>query len=122
MAQYRALYRKWRPQTFDDVYGQPHVTRTLKTELATGRVSHAYLFTGPRGTGKTSVAKILAKVVNCESLNNVTPCNKCVSCTQINDRQNTDIIEIKKMALGGIPQRKTGMMFFAVGSAYAIFL
>ena len=64
---YQVLYRKWRPQTFSDVYGQPHVTAALKNELRTGRLAHAYLFTGSRGTGKTSCAKILAKAVNCQS-------------------------------------------------------
>lgn len=64
---YRVLYRKWRPQTFEEVYGQPHITATLKNELVSGRVAHAYLFTGSRGTGKTTCAKILSKAVNCLS-------------------------------------------------------
>ena len=78
---YQALYRKYRPKTFEDVVGQKVIKQTLTNSIINDKISHAYLFTGPRGTGKTSIAKILAKIVNCESLNNITPCNKCVSCT-----------------------------------------
>jgi len=80
---YQALYRKYRPQTFDDVVGQMAVTQTLKTQLQSGRLSHAYLFTGSRGTGKTSSAKILAKAVNCENPQDGNPCNRCKSCLAI---------------------------------------
>jgi len=74
---YQALYRKWRPRTFDDVAGQGHITETLKRQAADGRLSHAYLFTGTRGTGKTTCAKILARAVNCENLQHGNPCNAC---------------------------------------------
>ena len=74
---YQALYRTWRPQRFDGVVGQQHVVRTLANALRTGRVAHAYLFAGPRGTGKTSVAKLLAKAVNCLAPDGVEPCNRC---------------------------------------------
>ena len=74
---YRALYRKWRPQTFSDVVGQSHITVTLCNELKAGKLAHAYLFTGSRGTGKTSCAKILAKAVNCENPIDGNPCNEC---------------------------------------------
>ena len=101
---YKALYRKYRPETFEDVVGQTNIIKTLSNSILTNKITHAYLFTGPRGTGKTSVAKILAKVVNCESLDGVTPCNKCVSCTQINNRQNTDIIEIDAASNNGVDE------------------
>ena len=101
---YKALYRKYRPETFEDVVGQKNIIKTLSNSILTDKITHAYLFTGPRGTGKTSVAKILAKVVNCESLDGVTPCNKCVSCTQINNRQNTDIIEIDAASNNGVDE------------------
>ena len=101
---YKALYRKYRPETFEDMVGQTNIIKTLSNSILTNKITHAYLFTGPRGTGKTSVAKILAKVVNCESLDGVTPCNKCVSCTQINNRQNTDIIEIDAASNNGVDE------------------
>ena len=77
---YQALYRKWRPKSFSDVYGQPHVTRTLQSQLESGRISHAYLFTGSRGTGKTTCAKILSKAVNCLNPVDGNPCNECEIC------------------------------------------
>ena len=101
---YQALYRKYRPKTFEDVVGQKVIKQTLTNSIINDKISHAYLFTGPRGTGKTSIAKILAKIVNCESLDNITPCNKCVSCTQINNKQNTDIIEIDAASNNGVDE------------------
>ena len=101
---YQALYRKYRPNTFEDVVGQRVIIKTLTNSILNNKITHAYLFTGPRGTGKTSIAKILAKVVNCESLNNITPCNKCVNCTQINNKQNTDIIEIDAASNNGVDE------------------
>ena len=80
---YQALYRKWRPRSFDDVVGQEHITQTLKRQLESGRLSHAYLFVGTRGTGKTTCAKILAKAANCLSPINGNPCNNCPSCYNI---------------------------------------
>ena len=80
---YQALYRKWRPRTFDEVVGQEHITETLKRQVATGRLSHAYLFTGTRGTGKTTCAKILARAVNCQNPVNGNPCNVCPACQGI---------------------------------------
>ena len=101
---YQALYRKYRPKKFEDVVGQKVIIKTLTNSILNDKISHAYLFTGPRGTGKTSIAKILAKIVNCESLNHTTPCNKCVSCTQINNKQNTDIIEIDAASNNGVDE------------------
>lgn len=101
---YQALYRKYRPKTFDDVVGQKVIIKTLTNSILNNKITHAYLFTGPRGTGKTSIAKILAKIVNCESLDNITPCNECVSCTQINQKQNTDIIEIDAASNNGVDE------------------
>lgn len=101
---YQALYRKYRPTTFEEVVGQKVIVKTLKNTILNDRITHAYLFTGPRGTGKTSIAKIFAKVVNCEHLSDVTPCNKCVSCTQINKKQNTDIIEIDAASNNGVDE------------------
>ena len=101
---YQALYRKYRPKSFEDVVGQKVIKQTLTNSIVNDKISHAYLFTGPRGTGKTSIAKILAKIVNCESLDITTPCNKCVSCTQINNKQNTDIIEIDAASNNGVDE------------------
>ena len=101
---YQALYRKYRPTTFEDVVGQRVIIKTLTNSILNNKITHAYLFTGPRGTGKTSIAKILAKVVNCELLDNVTPCNKCVSCTQNINKQNTDVIEIDAASNNGVDE------------------
>ncbi len=99
---YQALYRKYRPKTFDDVVGQKSVTDTLKTQLSTGRLSHAYLFTGTRGTGKTSCAKILAKAVNCEHPREGNPCNACPSCRAIDSGGCMDVLEIDAASNNGV--------------------
>lgn len=91
---YQALYRKYRPKTFSDVYGQEHITETLKNEIASGTTVHAYLFTGTRGTGKTSCAKILANAVNCTESKDGNPCLNCESCKSALSGENTDIVEI----------------------------
>ena len=101
---YQSLYRKYRPKTFDEVVGQTVIIRTLKNSIKNNRLSHAYLFSGPRGTGKTSVAKILAKTINCENIINCNPCNKCVNCTQINNKQSVDIIEIDAASNNGVDE------------------
>ncbi len=99
---YQALYRKYRPQTFDDVVGQLAVTQTLKTQLQSGRLSHAYLFTGSRGTGKTSSAKILAKAVNCENPQDGNPCNCCDACKSIDSGACMDVLEIDAASNNGV--------------------
>lgn len=101
---YQALYRKYRPSDFNDVVGQKIIVETLKNSILKNKITHAYLFTGPRGTGKTSIAKIFAKTINCENLDEITPCNMCVSCTQINNKTSTDIIEIDAASNNGIDE------------------
>lgn len=99
---YQALYRKYRPRTFDDVVGQPAVTQTLKNQLLQNRLSHAYLFTGTRGTGKTSCAKILAKAVNCEAPVDGNPCNCCAACRSIEAGSCMDVLEIDAASNNGV--------------------
>lgn len=100
---YQALYRKYRPTTFDDVVGQEVIVKTILNALKNNKVAHAYIFSGPRGTGKTSTAKIFAKALKCESESEII-CNKCVSCTQINSKQSTDIIEIDAASNNGVDE------------------
>ena len=97
-----ALYRKWRSQSFDEVVGQEHVTQTLRNALREGRVAHAYLFAGPRGTGKTSSARILAKALNCSAPEDERPCNKCATCVAITEGRMIDLIEIDAASNNGV--------------------
>lgn len=99
---YQVLYRKYRPKVFSDVYGQDHVTSTLKNEIKNGRVSHAYLFTGSRGTGKTTCAKILAKAVNCEHNVDGEPCNECEVCKGLDSGSIYDVVEIDAASNNGV--------------------
>ena len=101
---YQALYRKWRPRTFDDVVGQSHITETLKRQVASGRLSHAYLFTGTRGTGKTTCAKILARAVNCEHPVDGNPCNECDACRGIENGSILDVLELDAASNNGVDQ------------------
>lgn len=101
---YQALYRKWRPRTFDSVIGQDDITETLKNAIKRGTISHAFLFAGPRGTGKTSCAKILAKALNCSNLQDGEPCNKCANCLAADKGAMADIIEIDAASNNGVDE------------------
>jgi DNA polymerase-3 subunit gamma/tau len=100
----QALYRKWRPRTFEEVIGQGHVTHTLQNALLSERIRHAYLFTGPRGTGKTSMGRLLAKAVNCLSTEDDKPCNQCRICQAINEGRLLDLIEVDAASNRGIDE------------------
>ena len=99
---HQTLYRKYRPRSFDDVYGEEHVTSVLRYEAKMSKFSHAYLFCGPRGTGKTTCAKILAKVLNCEHPENGNPCGKCYACTSIDSGNATDVLEMDAASNNGV--------------------
>lgn len=99
---YTALYRKWRPSSFDEVKGQDHIVKTLKNQITSGRIGHAYLFCGTRGTGKTSIAKIFAKAVNCESPVDGSPCKECGMCRQINSGASLNVVEIDAASNNGV--------------------
>jgi len=99
---YQVLARTWRPQTLDELVGQPHVARTLRNALESGRFAHAYVFAGVRGTGKTTVARILAKALNCASGPTANPCNRCTSCTEINEGRALDVLEIDAASRTGV--------------------
>ena len=101
---YQALYRKWRPKSFADVVGQEHITETLRHQAATGRLSHAYLFTGTRGTGKTTCAKILAKAVNCQHPVDGDPCGRCPACQGIDNGSLLDVLELDAASNNGVDQ------------------
>ena len=86
------LYRKYRPKTFAEIVGQEHIVRTLSNAVSTGLIAHAYLFSGPRGSGKTTIARLLAKAINCENRKGHEPCNQCSSCSEINQGRAIDLM------------------------------
>lgn len=99
---YQAIYRKWRPMVFDDIIGQTHITRTLKNQIMSGKIAHAYLFCGTRGTGKTTAAKVFARAVNCEHTHDGSPCNECEICKGILDGSILDVSEIDAASNNGV--------------------
>ncbi len=122
---YTALYRKWRPQTFEEVKGQEHITKTLANAVKTGKIAHAYLFVGPRGVGKTSVARIFAKALNCEKGPTPTPCNVCNNCVKITKGISLDVLEIDGASNRGIDQireLKERIKFSPVEGRYKIYI
>lgn len=122
---YQALYRKFRPTTFDDIVGQKHITQTLKNEILMGRVGHAYLFTGIRGTGKTTTAKVFSRAINC--LHNVdgSPCNECEICKGILDGSILDVVEMDAASNNGVEdirEIREEVMYTAASTKYKIYI
>ena len=119
------IYRKYRPKTFSEVIGQSHIVQTLTRAIASGKISHAYLFAGPRGTGKTTIARLLAKAISCEKNDNYEPCNKCPSCIEFTKGQALDLIEIDAASNRGIDEireLRDGIRFSPSRSKYKVFI
>jgi len=119
------LYRKYRPQTFSDVIGQEHIVKTLSNAVASGLITHAYLFSGPRGSGKTTIARLLAKAVNCQNLQGADPCNRCSSCLEITGNRALDLTEIDAASHRGIDEIRElieGIRFVPNKLKYKVFI
>ena len=101
---YQALYRKWRPEFFRDFVGQERIVTTLTNQITSGRIAHAYLFCGSRGTGKTSTAKVLSRAINCLEPENGEPCGHCAACVQLSGENNLDIVEIDAASNNGVDE------------------
>ena len=122
---YQTLYRKWRPKTFDDLVGQSHVADTLKNGVATGRIAHAYLFCGTRGTGKTSTAKIFSRAVNCENPREGEPCNECPTCRGILDGSILDVYEMDAASNRGVDnirEIRDEVVYTPSGCTYKVYI
>lgn len=120
-----ALYRKYRPKTFEDVIGQRHITQALENQIASGKVGHAYLFTGSRGIGKTSIARILAKAVNCEDNQQGSPCGVCESCHRLEKENDMNVIEIDAASnnrVDDIRELREKVKFMPVGAKYKVYI
>ncbi len=119
------LYRKYRPQSFSEMIGQEHIVQTLTNSISAKSISHAYLFTGPRGSGKTTIARLFAKAINCQDLSSFEPCNKCSSCLEIMQSKSMDLIEIDAASHTGVDDVRElidGIKFAPVKSKYKIFI
>jgi len=119
------LYRKYRPQNFSEIIGQEHIVQTLTNSIVAKSISHAYLFTGPRGSGKTTIARLFAKAINCQNIDSFEPCNKCNSCLEIMQSKSMDLIEIDGASHTGIDDVRElieGIRFAPINSKYKIFI
>src|SRR5471030_1134163 len=123
---YQVLARKWRPQQFDDVVGQPAVTRTLKNAIKTGRIAQAFVFAGPRGVGKTTTARILARALSCVEGPTADPCGTCESCLEIAEGRDIDVLEIDAATHTGIDNVReviiNGLSIMPVRNRYKVFI